>query len=76
MNDETWCTKDIMMQQWEKDEWRRQALLLPGRSGSLTFNPISYRQVIKIKGAAITTLVLVTVSFVYRNPQAHLFLSL
>lgn len=30
----------------------------------------------KFKGAAITTLVLVTVSFVYRNPQAHLFLSL
>jgi len=49
MNDETWCTKDIMMQQWEKDEWRRQALLLPGRSGSLTFNPISYRQVINLK---------------------------
>jgi len=47
-----------MMQQRKKDEWRRQALLLPGRSESLTFNPFSYRQVTKIKRTANTTLAL------------------
>ena len=63
-----------MMQQRKKDEWRRQALLLPGRSGSLTFTPFSYRQVINIKNEA-TVLVAASLLF-YRNPQAHLSLSL